>query len=56
MRLLIDVECPDGDHPLGAVVTDGGEAIAFSGWLDLLRALETGLADRSVQEACDVAS
>jgi hypothetical protein len=49
MRLTIDVESPDGDHPEGAVVTDGGRAIAFAGWLDLLRALEIGLAGRSVQ-------
>jgi hypothetical protein len=53
MRLMIDVGTPDGAHPEGSVVTDGGRAIAFSGWLDLLRALETGLAGRSVQEGCD---
>ena len=56
MRLLIDVESRAGDHPEGAVVTDGGRAIAFAGWLDLLRALEIGLAGRSVQEASDVSS
>jgi hypothetical protein len=56
MRLVIDVDAPAGDHPQGSVVTDGGRAVVFSGWLDLLRVLEIGLTGRSVPEGCDVVS
>jgi hypothetical protein len=42
----IEIVTQENDPPSGQVLTDGGDPIAFAGWLDLLRVLAELLARR----------
>jgi len=42
----IEIVTDENDPPSGQVFTDGGDRIAFAGWLDLLRVLGELLAGR----------
>lgn len=37
--MQIEISVEELDPPKGSVVADGGEAIVFAGWMDLLRVL-----------------
>ena len=43
MRFLVELGSDRDGRITGQVAADGGPAIAFSGWLDLLRHLEQGV-------------